>query len=175
VALGVGGAVCRDGVLVLGCARGGLRVLDQRHRGHDRAREPERDGINRHLIVVGWLPSSVAVRRQHIYWINIHEDTIGIGCAKLNGTGVNLCFIVGGGAVSVAVDRQHIYWANAKGNAIGRGNLDGTGVNGRFIWKPTAGRGCTQLQLGVTALASPAQYRGVDLRVLAATDGAAPT
>ncbi len=33
----------------------------------------------------------------------------------------------------LAVNARYIYWTNEKGNEIGRANLNGTGVNQRFI------------------------------------------
>jgi virginiamycin B lyase len=37
------------------------------------------------------------------------------------------------GAAGIAVNSRYIYWTDEKGNEIGRANLDGTGVNQKFI------------------------------------------
>jgi hypothetical protein len=81
--------------------------------------------------------SGVAVSADHIYWaISAPEfppppaGNDAIGCANLDGTGVNHGFITVR-ADDVAVDGAHIYWTN--GNGIGRANLDGTEVNESFI------------------------------------------
>ena len=72
----------------------------------------------------------------HIYWGRAN----GIGRANLDGTGVNLDFIKGGGTCGTVVDGAHIYWVGPNGT-IGRANLDGTGVNESFITLPGSGAG----------------------------------
>ena len=37
------------------------------------------------------------------------------------------------GVAGLAVNSRYIYWTNEEGNEIGRANLNGTGVNQRFI------------------------------------------
>jgi len=97
-------------------------------------------------------PCGVAVDGTHIYWANAGDGTI--GRANLDGTGVDERFITGATSpCGVAVDAQHIYWTNGgaalvdapnsyaprnlpavtNGSTIGRANLDGSGVDQRFI------------------------------------------
>ena len=87
----------------------------------------------------------VAIAGSHIYWASGGA----IGRANVDGSGVDLQFIPGlaiprtsapgvaGGPCGVAVAGKYIYWMNTVGVptpvAIGRANLDGTGVNKRFI------------------------------------------
>jgi hypothetical protein len=89
----------------------------------------------------------VAIAGGHIYWASV-DDTI--GRANVDGTGVDGQFISGlaipsthstfsngGGPCGIAVAGKYIYWINfvegLRPVAIGRANLDGTGVNKRFI------------------------------------------
>ena len=81
--------------------------------------------------------SGVAVSADHIYWTvstPLYPAPPGgesaIGCANVDGTGVNHGFIITT-ADNLAVDGAHIYWTNV--NGIGRANLDGTGVKEGFI------------------------------------------
>ena len=87
----------------------------------------------------------LAIAGGHIYWASGGA----IARANVDGTGVDLQFIpglaiprtsptsLGGGPCGVAVAGKYIYWINfvegATPVAIGRANLDGTGVNKRFI------------------------------------------
>jgi hypothetical protein len=90
----------------------------------------------------------VAIAGGHIYWATVDHGTI--GRANLDGTGVEQQFISGlaiprstspisngGGPCGIAVAGKYIYWIDfvegATPVAIGRANLDGTGVNKRFI------------------------------------------
>src|SRR5262245_28334763 len=90
----------------------------------------------------------VAIAGGHIYWATVDDGTI--GRANVDGTGVKLEFIPGlaiprstspisngGGPCGIAVAGKYIYWINfvegATPVAIGRANLDGTGVDKRFI------------------------------------------
>jgi hypothetical protein len=95
----------------------------------------------------------VAIAGGHIYW----ASGWAIGRANLDGTGVDLQFIPGlaiprtsappggGGSCGIAVAGKYIYWVNNAESAtpmtIGRANLDGTGVNKRFITGVTPGCG----------------------------------
>ena len=81
--------------------------------------------------------SGVAVSADHIYWASNTAQyppppggENAIGCANLDGTGVNHGFI-SATADDVEVDGAHIYWTNV--NGIGRANVDGTGVKEGFI------------------------------------------
>jgi virginiamycin B lyase len=90
----------------------------------------------------------VAIAGGHIYWASVDNGTI--GRANLDGSGVDGQFIPGlaitrstspisngGGPCGIAVAGKYIYWINfvegATPVAIGRANLNGTGVNKRFI------------------------------------------
>jgi hypothetical protein len=90
----------------------------------------------------------VAIAGGHIYWATVDHGTI--GRANVDGTGVDGQFISGlaiprstspisngGGPCGIAVAGKYIYWIDfvegATPVAIGRANLDGTGVNKRFI------------------------------------------
>jgi virginiamycin B lyase len=90
----------------------------------------------------------VAIAGGHIYWATVDHGTI--GRANLDGTGVEQQFIPGlaipsthstfsngGGPCGIAVAGKYIYWINfvegLRSVAIGRANLDGTGINKRFI------------------------------------------
>jgi hypothetical protein len=95
----------------------------------------------------------VAIAGSHIYWASGGA----IGRANLDGTGVDGQFIpglaiprtsptsLGGGSCGIAVAGKYIYWMNnaesGKPVTIGRANLDGTGVNKRFINGVTTGCG----------------------------------
>ena len=85
---------------------------------------------------------AVAVGASHVYWTGPNS----IGRAKLDGSRVNPSFIPDAGdhAAGIAADARHIYWANAPASAfdprgltdtgsIGRANLNGSGVDRRFI------------------------------------------
>jgi hypothetical protein len=110
-------------------------------------------GVNKDFIAglgadpgVPTAPCGLAVDAAHIYWTNPSIGTI--GRANLDGTGVNQDFMTGlgtstsaipegpngpqDGPCGIAVDGAHIYWGTPAGT-IGRANLDGTGVNTRFI------------------------------------------
>jgi virginiamycin B lyase len=71
----------------------------------------------------------------YIYWANRDANTI--GCASLDGSGVDQNFIIGAKSPrGVAVDGAHLYWANAPfggGGTIGRANLDLSDVKQDFI------------------------------------------
>ena len=94
----------------------------------------------------------VAIAGSHIYWASAGA----IARANVDGTGVQLQFIPGlaiprtspghgvaGGPCGIAVAGKYIYWMNAAEGAmpvaIGRANLDGTGVDKRFITGVTPG------------------------------------
>ena len=95
----------------------------------------------------------VAIAGGHIYWASDGA----IGRANVDGTGVDLQFIPGlaiprtsappggGGSCGIAVAGKYIYWTNnaesRRPTPIGRANLDGTGVNKRFITGAKAGCG----------------------------------
>jgi hypothetical protein len=95
----------------------------------------------------------VAIAGSHIYWASGGA----IGRANVDGTGVDGQFIpglairrtsptsLGGGPCGIAVAGKYVYWVNsaesAKPVTIGRANLDGTGVNKRFITGATNGCG----------------------------------
>jgi virginiamycin B lyase len=96
----------------------------------------------------------VAIAGGHLYWASGGA----IGRANVDGTGVDGQFIpglaiprstspisTGGGPCGIAVAGKYIYWTNTvEGGtpvAIGRANLDGTGVNKRFITGVTPGCG----------------------------------
>jgi hypothetical protein len=102
-------------------------------------------------------PCGVALDRQHIYWGEALGGKVGspdkggaIGRANRDGTGVNAKFIPTPAhhGCGVAIAGSHIYWASwacaivpgrgcwwapSSGGAIGRANVDGTGVDDRFI------------------------------------------
>ena len=96
----------------------------------------------------------VAIAGSHIYWASGGA----IARANVDGTGVDGQFIsglaiprstspisTGGGPCGIAVAGKYIYWMNTEEGAtpvtIGRANLDGTGVNKRFITGVTPGCG----------------------------------
>jgi hypothetical protein len=96
----------------------------------------------------------VAIAGGHIYWAS--EGAI--ARANVDGTGVDLRFIpglaiprstspvsTGGGPCGIAVAGKYVYWMSTEEGAapvtIGRANLDGTGVNKRFITGLTPGCG----------------------------------
>ena len=105
----------------------------------------------------GRRPCGVALDRKHIYWGELQGGKIGspdvggaIGRANRDGSGVNAKLIPTPGAhgCGVAIAGSHIYWASwacaivpgrgcwwapSSGGAIGRANVDGTGVDDRFI------------------------------------------
>lgn len=97
-------------------------------------------GANQRFLTTAGQPGGVAVDGSYIYW----RTPTGIGRANLNGTNVTHNFITAAvGAGGIAVDSTHIYWCNRdasadivdwfRGTTIGRANLDGTGVNQKFI------------------------------------------
>ena len=107
-----------------------------------------RDGsaVNAQFITTpGMDDCGVAIAGSHIYWASDGA----IGRANLDGTGVDGQFIPGlaiprtsappggGGSCGIAVAGNYIYWMNNAESGepvtIGRANLDGTGVNKRFI------------------------------------------
>jgi hypothetical protein len=101
--------------------------------------------------------TSVAVGARHIYWMQTLSTTDGsgrvvrappappgaIGRAQLDGTHVDEDLITGFDAdlaLTLAVDEQHIYWTEFflgqfafYETAIARANLDGTGVERKFV------------------------------------------
>ena len=95
----------------------------------------------------------VALAGGHIYWASGGA----IGRANVDGSGVDGRFIpdlaiprtsptsLGGGSCGIAVAGKYIYWMNnaesLKPVTIGRANLDGTGVNKRFITGVATGCG----------------------------------
>jgi hypothetical protein len=95
----------------------------------------------------------IAVDAHHVYWSDTSRNAI--GRANLDGTGVDPDFITtpspagdpsSGSPLSIAVDAEYIYWTPQPTFpdailAIGRANLDGTGVDQRFITRgpPTSG------------------------------------
>ena len=94
-------------------------------------------------------PGNLAVDGQYIYWTSSDNS---IGRASLDGTGVNQAFIVNPAGnqardtlYAVAVDSSHIYWSWAEAASataqswIGRANLDGTGVDKKFLNTHAAG------------------------------------
>ena len=120
------------------------------------------DGTGIEPTLVGGIdPGDVAVDAEHVYWTwsaceglgtdrcSVEEllagPPAGIARANLDGTGVEQNFISGVDAGSVAIDAQRIYWTGRLCDpecsesspsivpAIGRANLDGTGVDRRFI------------------------------------------
>ena len=129
--------------------------------------------------IPGVVGSGVAVDGQHIYWANKNAGTI--GRANLDGTGVDSSFISGletlgiqsvAGVRALAFDFEHLYWVNyfgcnyqsgqspppCTGGGIGRANLDGTGVNEKFLNSTTtsAVNGCNSsppVRCGPTTIA----------------------
>ena len=111
-------------------------------------------GVNAKFIATpGMGGCGVAIAGSHIYWASDGA----IGRANLDGTGVDVQFIPGlaiprasappggGGPCGIAVAGKYIYWMNnaesGKPVTIGRANLDGTGVNKRFVTGVTIGCG----------------------------------
>jgi len=112
-------------------------------------------GVNAKFITTpGERGCGVAIAGSHIYWASGGA----IARANVDGTGVELQFIPdlgiprstsptsnGGGPCGIAVAGKYIYWMNtvegARPVTIGRANLDGTGVNKRFITGVTPGCG----------------------------------
>ena len=103
-------------------------------------------GVNARFIPTPDMGScGVAIAGSRIYWASGGA----IGTANVDGTGADLQFIpglaiprtsptsLGGGPCGIAVAGKYIYWKNnaesLKPVTIGRANLDGTGVNKRFI------------------------------------------
>jgi hypothetical protein len=93
--------------------------------------------LKRKLIATG-----VAASRRHIYWTTISAPAVGIGRAKLDGSGVDQGFTpvlpLDEGRFSAAhseitVAGGHLYWANIGYSSIGRSDLDGSNVNEDFI------------------------------------------
>lgn len=100
-------------------------------------------------------PSDVKLMSKYIYWSDMGGNIIGggnhpsyIGRARLDGTGVQRHFITGvDGVCAIAVTDKYIYFAQygvfgnyvtppapyGTGGTIGRANLDGSGVQPRFI------------------------------------------
>ena len=100
-------------------------------------------GVNQKFITAAVAPGWLAVGGEYIYWTDAGG---GIGRAKLNGSGAEpFIKTIRIGSLTVAdglaVDAKHIYWANFTSNTIGRANLDGSGVNERFITGAAAPRG----------------------------------
>jgi low-density lipoprotein receptor class B len=107
--------------------------------------------VDKKFITGASLPGMVLVYGGYVYWANIVPIRNGagtIGRARLNGTDVNQKFITGANAPdgvnqtflktaqpdgpdAVVAGSGHLYWANDY--SIGRANLNGTGVNQRFI------------------------------------------
>jgi hypothetical protein len=92
--------------------------------------------LKRKLIATG-----VAASRRHIYWTTISVPPVGIGRAKLDGSGVDQRFTpvlpLDEGRFSAAhseitVAGGHLYWANGS-YGIGRSDLDGSNVNEDLI------------------------------------------
>jgi virginiamycin B lyase len=76
-------------------------------------------------------PVAVAVDAAHIYWFNADN----IARANPDGTEVDPSFISRlreSRPMDLAVGAEHIYWAGGSGR-IGRADLDGSGVDRRFI------------------------------------------
>jgi len=71
----------------------------------------------------------------YLYWDNPQVGAIGRGTIDGDPANVNQSFVTGMlpslDAHPVAVDRQHLYWGVS--NWIGRANLDGSGINQKFI------------------------------------------
>jgi hypothetical protein len=98
-------------------------------------------GVNNHFISGILNPNGVAVDGTYIYF----GQPSGIGRANIDGTGVDPNFITLDTGPSqtepwrISFDGAHIYWTSptfGRGGTpgvIGRANLDGTGVNARFI------------------------------------------
>ena len=106
-------------------------------------------GVNPSFITGASNPVGVAVDANHVYWSNEDPTSGTIGRANLDGTEVNQSFITGRlkpsrariNPFGVVVNANHLYWGNGcapchssrPSSTIGRANLDGTGVNVRFI------------------------------------------
>jgi len=92
--------------------------------------------LKRHI-----LPWGVAVDRQHLYWTAASAPAVGIGRAKLDGSGVDQGFMPATAfgesldvpTFEVTVAGNHIYWPNTGLGTIGRANLDGSDANPAFI------------------------------------------
>jgi hypothetical protein len=100
--------------------------------------EVSQDFIERPAAAVSRL-WGVAVDDAHIYWTLSEMEppfppagSETIGCANLDGSGVNHRFITAR-ADDVAVEGAHIYWSNNSSHAIGRADLDGSNVDESFI------------------------------------------
>jgi sugar lactone lactonase YvrE len=79
-----------------------------------------------------------AAPRGQIFWTQSphggYEERGTIGRARLDGTGANGHFVVGGKApAGIAVDGRYVYWANYGSDTIMRAKLDGSEIDRRFI------------------------------------------
>jgi virginiamycin B lyase len=93
------------------------------------------------FLLCAWVASSHAQAvpppaATYVYWTNSNNGSI--GRATTSGTDVNEKFIPSGpvGGAGLTVDGKHIYWSTANGGTatdIARANLNGTGVNRKFI------------------------------------------
>jgi virginiamycin B lyase len=106
----------------------------------------ELDGaeVNREFITGASLPAGVTAAGNYVYWANNLAGEI--SRARLNGTAVDRDFVTTAqkeGPDGVVVGSGHIYWANDY--SIGRANLDGTGVNQKFIAVPNGPSGVSGL------------------------------
>ena len=87
----------------------------------------------------------------YVYWTNAGvgnaSDGTTLGRSNLDASGVAHGFLAGLKTPAwMAIDAGHIYWANLATNSIGRANLNGSGVNPKFIPNaadPTMGGGVT--------------------------------
>jgi hypothetical protein len=86
-------------------------------------------------IGAGTYIGGLAVGRDHIFWTNRDQGTI--GRANLNGSQVKLTFITGlTDPTGLALDTTDLYWANGppgSGNSIGRAGIGGSHVMSDFI------------------------------------------
>ncbi len=87
-------------------------------------------------------PSELAVVGDYIYWANSYKRYT-IGRARLDGSDVNQEFIEGApqnpyvprlhNPFGLAANEDYIYWTDRGSNSIARANIDGTGVEIKFI------------------------------------------
>jgi hypothetical protein len=101
-------------------------------------------GVDQSFITITTgLPRGVASDGVHLYWTD--SSGRGIGRANVDGTAADPSFIATAGGTApgggIAVDGTHIYWNNdfhtrpglGRPGAVARANLDGSGVEPRFI------------------------------------------
>ena len=108
--------------------------------------------LKRHI-----LPWGLTADRRHLYWTAISAPPVGIGRAKLDGSGADQGFTPvlwnedrtdSEAHFGITAGGGHIYWANPGPGTIGRSDSDGSNVNQQFVPLLTADSAPSDVAVG---------------------------